>query len=99
MHDQADYVRPGEVLVAPITDPGWTPHLVSAAGIVIDQGGLLSHGSILAREYGIPCVVNVGPLSETVRTGQTLRVDGTRGTVTILSGNGGERAEPRETGS
>jgi phosphoenolpyruvate-protein kinase (PTS system EI component) len=52
---------------------------------VIDQGGVLSHGSIIAREYGIPCVVNVGPASASIATGQMLRVDGDRGTVTILA--------------
>jgi phosphoenolpyruvate-protein kinase (PTS system EI component) len=50
---------------------------------VIDQGGLLSHGSIVAREYGIPCVVNVGPATRILRTGQRLKVDGDRGTVTL----------------
>jgi pyruvate,water dikinase len=77
-------VWPGEVLVAPVTDPAWTPHFVNAAAIVMDQGGQLSHGSILAREYGIPCVVNVGPASRLIQTGRMLEVDGTRGVVRIL---------------
>ena len=85
LHSQDADVLPGEVLVAPITDPGWTPYFVNAAAIVIDQGGLLSHGSIIAREYGIPCVVNVGPATEIIRTGQLIRVDGTQGTVAVLS--------------
>ncbi len=77
-------ILPGEILVAPFTDPGWTPYLLPAAGIVVDQGGLLSHGSIIAREYGIPTVVNVGPATRLITTGQTIQVDGTRGYVRIL---------------
>ena len=79
-----EQVEAGEILVAPFTDPGWTPYFLNAAGIVMDLGGLLSHGSIVAREYGIPCVVNVGAATKIVRTGQTIRVDADRGEVTIL---------------
>jgi pyruvate,water dikinase len=78
-------VLPGEILVAPFTDPGWTPYLVSSSGIVIDQGGLLSHGSIIAREYGIPTVVNVGSATRIIKTGDTVEVNGDQGTVRILS--------------
>lgn len=94
MHPDRDHVLPGEVLVAPCTDPSWAPCFLHAAAIVIDQGGLLSHGSIVAREYGIPCVVNVGPASRILRTGQRLAVDGDRGTVAIT---GGEGEPPRLT--
>ena len=79
-----DQLQPGEILVAPFTDPGWTPYFLNAAAIVMDQGGLLSHGSIVAREFGIPAVVNVGPATSIIETGQMVRVDGARGTVTIL---------------
>ena len=79
-----DHVRPGEVLVAPFTDPGWTPLFLNAAAIVTDMGGILSHGSIVAREYGIPAVVNAAGATQVIRTGQTLRVDGSRGTVEVL---------------
>jgi len=82
--DAAGRVQPGEILVAPYTDPGWTPYFLAAAGIVVDVGGLLSHGSVVAREYGIPAVVNVGLATRLIRTGQRLEVDGNRGTVTIL---------------
>ena len=82
--DADEHVLPGEILVAPFTDPGWTPYFLRAAAIVMDQGGLLSHGSIIAREYGIPAVVNVGPATRIVRTGQMLRVDGLRGQVTLV---------------
>ncbi len=83
--EEESNVLPGEILVAPFTDPGWTPYLVSSSGIVIDQGGLLSHGSIIAREYGIPTVVNVGPATRLIKTGDTVEVDGDQGTVRILS--------------
>ena len=78
-------VEPGEILVAPFTDPGWTPYFLNAAAIVMDTGGMLSHGSIVAREYGIPCVVNVGPATKIIKTGDTVRVDGKRGVVTIVN--------------
>lgn len=81
--DTDEQVLAGEVLVAPFTDPGWTPYFVTAAGVVMDQGGILSHGSIVAREYGIPAVVNVGSATKIIKTGQTIRVDGNRGVVTI----------------
>jgi len=82
--DEDAQVQPGEILVAPFTDPGWTPYFVAAAGIVMDLGGLLSHGSIIAREYGICAVVNVGSATRIIKTGQMIRVDGDRGTVVIL---------------
>jgi phosphoenolpyruvate synthase/pyruvate phosphate dikinase len=77
-------VKSGEILVAPFTDPGWTPYFMTAAAIVVDMGGLLSHGSIVAREYGIPAVVNVGPATKIIRTGQMLEVDGDQGIVRII---------------
>jgi pyruvate,water dikinase len=81
--DTDEHVLPGEILVAPFTDPGWTPYFVPAAAIVMDQGGLLSHGSIIAREYGIPAVVNVGPATKIIKTGQTIQVDANKGVVKI----------------
>jgi phosphohistidine swiveling domain-containing protein len=83
--DASARVEPGEILVAPFTDPGWTPYFIPAAGIVMDQGGLLSHGSIVAREYGIPAVVNVGPATKIIKTGQMVEVDGDNGVVRILT--------------
>jgi len=82
--DTDEQVLAGEVLVAPFTDPGWTPYFVTAAAIVMDQGGILSHGSIVAREYGIPAVVNVGAATRIIKTGQTIQVDANRGVVRIL---------------
>jgi len=83
--DDHAHVEAGEILVAPFTDPAWTPYFLPAAGVVMDLGGILSHGSIIAREYGIPAVANVGHASQIIKTGQMLRVDGDRGVVTILS--------------
>ncbi len=82
--DTDEQVLAGEILVAPFTDPGWTPYFVTAAAIVMDQGGILSHGSIVAREYGIPAVVNVGQATKIIKTGQIIQVDGNRGIVNIL---------------
>lgn len=82
--DEHQQILPGEILVAPFTDPGWTPYFVPAVAIVMDQGSLLSHGSIVAREYGIPAVVNVGYATKIIKTGQTIQVDGNQGVVKIL---------------
>ena len=84
LHPGDGHLMPGEVLVAPVTDPSWTPYFVGAAAIVMDQGGQLSHGSILAREYGIPCVTNVGPATRILATGQAIEVDGSRGVVRMI---------------
>lgn len=83
--DETSQVLPGEILVAPYTDPAWTPYFLTAAGIVMDQGGMLSHGSIVAREYGIPAVVNVGPATKIIPNGALVEVDADRGIVRILS--------------
>jgi pyruvate,water dikinase len=82
--DSNTQLEAGEILVAPFTDPGWTPYFLLAAGIVMDQGSLLSHGSIVAREYGIPAVVNAGNATKIIRTGQTIQVDANQGIVKIL---------------
>jgi phosphohistidine swiveling domain-containing protein len=82
--DTQEQLLAGEILVAPFTDPGWTPYFVPAAAIVMDEGGVFSHGSIVAREYGLPAVVNVGNATRIIKTGQTIQVDGTRGEVRIL---------------
>ena len=82
--DSDQQLLAGEILVAPFTDPGWTPYFVPAAAIVMDEGGVISHGSIVAREYGIPAVVNVGNGTRIIKTGQKIQVDGDRGVVRIL---------------
>jgi phosphohistidine swiveling domain-containing protein len=78
-------LEPGEILVAPSTDPGWTPLFLKAAGLVMEVGGVMAHGAIVAREYGIPAVVGVAGATERIPTGSRITVDGTAGTVVILS--------------
>jgi pyruvate,water dikinase len=82
--DDSEQVNAGEILVAPFTDPGWTPYFIPAAGIVMEQGGHLSHGSVIAREYGLPAVVNVPHAASIIKTGQRIQVDGGEGIVRIL---------------
>jgi pyruvate,water dikinase len=74
----------GEILVAPFTDPGWTPLFINAKGLVMEVGGLMTHGSVVAREYGIPAVVCVPDATKKIRTGQQVRVNGDEGFVEIL---------------
>ncbi len=81
---QRETLQPGEILVAAFTDPGWTPLFINAGGLVMEIGGALAHGSVVAREYGIPAVVGVREATQKIRTGQRLRVDGNRGVVEIL---------------
>ncbi|MHA6618819.1 PEP/pyruvate-binding domain-containing protein [Pseudonocardia sp. DLS-67] len=78
-------LEPGEILVAPSTDPGWTPLFLTAGGLVMEMGGPNSHGAVVAREYGIPAVVGVPGATTRIRTGETLTVDGAAGVVTISS--------------
>jgi pyruvate,water dikinase len=74
----------GEILVAPFTDPGWTPLFIHAAGLVMEVGGLMTHGSVVAREYGIPAVVSVSNATKLIQTGQRVRINGDLGYVEIL---------------
>lgn len=76
-------MEPGDVLVARITTPAWTPLFAMASAIVTDVGGPLSHSSIVAREYGIPAVLGTGAATQRLATGQQVTVDGDAGTVTI----------------
>ncbi len=80
----SEVLHPGEILVTTFTDPGWTPLFLHAAGLVMEVGGLMTHGSVVAREYGIPAVVGVEGAVGRIQTGQRLRVDGERGFVTLL---------------
>lgn len=73
----------GDILVAPITDPGWSPFFVTAGGVVMELGGTLSHGVIIAREYGIPAVVGVKHATRIIKTGDIITVDGNTGRVYI----------------
>ncbi len=76
-------LEPGDVLIAPITDPSWTPLFVPAAAVVVDVGAQISHAIIVSRELGIPCVVSVTGATKRIPDGATVTVDGTAGTVTV----------------
>lgn len=78
------HLEPGDILVAPSTDPGWTPLFLTAGGLVMEMGGANSHGAVVAREYGIPAVVGVPDATTRLLTGQRISVDGAAGTVTPL---------------
>ena len=80
----ADIHNKDYILVCPSTDPAWTPLFLHAAALVMERGGMLSHGAVVAREYGIPAVVNVTAATQRIQSGQRLRVDGNRGIVSIL---------------
>ena len=87
--NQIGDVRDGEILVCGSTSPAWAPIFSKIKATVTDVGGVMSHAAIVAREYGLPAVVGTGRATSTIRTGQTIRVDGSEGTVTILSGQEG----------
>jgi len=76
-------MRPGDILVAKITTPAWTPLFALASGVVTDVGGPLSHSSIVAREYGIPAVLGTGQATQRIRSEQRVTVDGNSGVVKV----------------
>jgi phosphohistidine swiveling domain-containing protein len=82
---EAAGIQRGEVLVAETTAPPWTPLFATAAAVVTDTGGILSHSAIVAREYGIPAVVGAGMATTTIQDGQTVEVDGDKGIVRVVS--------------
>ncbi|UJW30402.1 pyruvate, water dikinase [Saccharothrix sp. AJ9571] len=77
------HIEPGEILVAPTTDPGWTPLFLTTAGLVTETGSPLAHGPTVAREYGIPAVICVRNATREIKTGQLITIDGSAGTVRI----------------
>lgn len=83
-HPNDDVLAPGEILVAPFTDAAWTTLFVHAGGVVLEAGGIMSHGSVIAREYGIPGVAGVPEATRRLKSGQRIRLDGDRGFVEIL---------------
>jgi pyruvate,water dikinase len=85
LNPQGIRLEPGDILVCPSTDPGWTPLFLMAGGLVMEMGGLVTHGSVVAREYGIPAVVGVHQATERLKTGQRVRLDGSTGRVTVLN--------------
>jgi pyruvate,water dikinase len=76
---------PGDILVTAYTDPSWTPLFLAIAGLVTEVGGLMTHGAVIAREYGLPAVVGVEHATRLIRDGQSIRVHGTDGYIEILS--------------
>ena len=89
IHDpQGAHLEPGEILVAPTTDPGWTPLFWRAGGLVVDTGGAMAHGAIVAREVGIPAVVGVPQATERIPDGSRITVNGTTGTITLPPAGG-----------
>ncbi len=75
---------PGEILVCPGTDPSWTPLFLTAGGLIMEVGGMMTHGAVVAREYGIPAVVGVDRATERLRTGQSIRLNGSNGVIELL---------------
>ena len=86
-------IEKGDILVAPYTDPAWTPLFPIAAGLVTEVGGLMTHGAVVAREYGIPAVVGVDGATEAIRDGALVRVNGTQGYVEVLGDETTKRGE------
>ncbi len=85
IHDpQTETLNPGEILVAVFTDPGWTPLFINAGGLIMEVGGAMNHGSVVAREYGIPAIVGVNDAVKILQNGQQVRVDGNRGMIEVL---------------
>ena len=82
--DQDDDIEQGDILVCETTDPSWATWFLVASALVIDVGGVMSHGAIVARELGVPCVINTRIGTKRLRTGDVVRVDGDAGTVTVL---------------
>jgi rifampicin phosphotransferase len=80
------HVEPGEILVAPTTDPGWTPLFMTAGGLVTETGAAMAHGPTVAREYGIPAVICVRDATQLITTGQLITLDGASGTVAVNDG-------------
>jgi pyruvate,water dikinase len=84
--DWLDAFRPGEILVCQTTDPSWSAAFALASAVVLDTGGRMSHGAIVAREFGLPCVTNTGCATTVLRSGDLVQVDGDAGTVLRLEG-------------
>lgn len=83
--DDPSALEPGEILIAPITDPSWTPLFVAASAVVVDVGAPFSHAAIVSREIGIPCIVSATDATKRIPNGAVVEVDGTTGTVTIIA--------------
>ncbi|NUO97750.1 MAG: phosphoenolpyruvate synthase, partial [Nonomuraea sp.] len=78
-------LREGDILVTVFTDPSWSPLFVSVKGVVMEVGGVMTHGAVVAREYGLPAVVGVENATTRIQDGQRIRVNGTEGFVEIMT--------------
>ena len=78
-------IEPGDILTAVTTDPGWTPLFINAAAVILEIGGELQHGALVAREYGKPCVAGIPDVTNLLHDGQIVEVDGSAGTIRIVS--------------
>jgi pyruvate,water dikinase len=78
-------LEPGDILVTPYTDPSWTPLFVAIKGLITEVGGLMTHGAVIAREYGLPAIVGVEQATRLITDGKMIRVHGTEGYVEMLA--------------
>lgn len=78
------HLLPGEILVCPGTDPSWTPLFLTAAGLIMEVGGMMTHGAVVAREYGIPAVVGVDRATSRLKTGQRIYLNGSTGQIGLI---------------
>jgi len=85
-------LHPGEIMVCPGTDPSWTPLFLTAGGLVMEVGGMMTHGAVVAREYGIPAIVGVDRATTRLITGQRIRIDGSSGKIVLLETDAGQPA-------
>ncbi|MDR6878795.1 phosphoenolpyruvate synthase [Bacillus sp. 3255] len=92
LHMEDADIEEGDILVTAFTDPGWTPLFVSIKGLVTEVGGLMTHGAVIAREYGLPAVVGVENATTLIKDGQRIRVHGTEGYIEILESDNVKRA-------
>ena len=82
--EEASAVEAGEILIAPITDVGWTPYFGLLGGLATDVGSAVSHGAVVAREYGVPCIVGTQHGTSMFRTGDRVELDGSTGRLRLL---------------
>ena len=78
-------MQPGEILVAPATDPAWTPIFMKIAGLVVARGGVLSHSAVVAREYHVPAVAGIATIVDEIRDGEIIDVEGSRGLISRVT--------------
>lgn len=84
LDEAAKNLRPGDILITYSTDIAWSPYFPALSGIATEIGGLMSHGAVIAREYGLPCIIGATGGTSTVRTGDWVELDATKGQLTVL---------------